>query len=156
MRTHAIRIVVEQYRQVGDAVDGQRMQCIFALGRQRVRRRSHQQCIGTDFNRGLCVLDRFLGPQRTGSDDVAAALLDTTFNKLHQLKTFRHRLRIVFAGSAGRDNAVHSGVDQKFHDFGEALIVDTVIIPVRRYHRGINAFKFHRWNPAITNSPPPC
>ena len=44
---------------------------------------------------------------------------------------------------------MHPGVDQEIDDLGETIVIDTVVIPVRSYHRGINTFKFHHWRPGL-------
>ncbi len=143
VRAHAIGKVIQQNRQIGDAIDGECVQGVFTFGGNRIGRRRHEYRIGANLDRAPGILERILGTNRTGTDDVTGAPLYPLLDKLHQVKAFLHALRVVFTGGACRNNAVYPGFDKKIDGFGEPFVVDTKVLPIRRNHRGINTFKFH-------------
>ncbi len=94
-------------------------------------------------DRGLRVFDRFLGAQRAGAGDKRDAAPDPLIDEFHQRQTLFHGLRVVLAGGAGGNQAVHAGVDQKIDDFGQPIVIDRKVVVIRGDHGRVNAFKFH-------------
>ena len=140
---HPSGIVVENDRQVGGAVDGQRMKRVLARRRLGIGRCRHQQRVishAGDFGREL---DRILGADGAGSPDHHSPGADNVLGAAQRLQPLFRAVRVIFAGRATDDDPVHTCGDEVFEDRSEPVPVDLAILPQRRDGRRVNAPDFH-------------